>query len=295
MGRHRRMTWSTILLLFLAVGLLCFCGLSSLTDYLRGYRSLREAVIGGNLERVRACVRDGESVSTVYDGGLTPLHLAAVYGHESVADFLLRRVDDVDATSDYGQSPLHEAAHGGSPEIVELLLKASADVKKKDKQGKTPLHEAASRGHSFVVRVLLEAGADMQAKDRSGRTVLGHAVLSGSGQTVRLLLERGAVPGSYRADKEYLIVMASKRGYAGVTEALIAAGESAGSLLGRVGVAALTPWTGSARWAILPMRSKPRNPEVPLMVWKARKTLWIGSDCSGSLSRSNKAPSAVWI
>jgi len=58
-----------------------------------------------------------------------------------------------------GKTPLHWAALRGHEEVVETLIANDADVNAKDKDGFTPLHFAISNGHKKVARILEGAGA----------------------------------------------------------------------------------------------------------------------------------------
>ena len=67
-----------------------------------------------------------------------------------------------------GVTPLHGAAVGGHKETVKLLIANGADVNAKDVIGQTPLLSAAGGGHKEIVALLITKGADVNAKDSQG-------------------------------------------------------------------------------------------------------------------------------
>lgn len=98
-------------------------------------------------------------------------------------------------------TPLHTAARFGREDLAELLIAAGADVRTGDAPARnTALHLAAQYGNVAVARVLLTRGANVNAPNRYGRTALHDAVaglaapsnIDGRIQVARLLLSRGA-------------------------------------------------------------------------------------------------------
>lgn len=67
---------------------------------------------------------------------------ASEYGHDEVADFLLRHGANVHATSNTGQTPLHWAVIGAHLETIKLLLSHGADPQTKNIHGGTALGQA---------------------------------------------------------------------------------------------------------------------------------------------------------
>nr|CAD7397593.1 unnamed protein product [Timema poppensis] len=106
--------------------------------------------------------------------GFTPLHIAAHYGNESIANLLLNRGADVNyAAKDivlfavqHNITPLHVAAKWGKTNMVSLLLEKGANIESKTRDGLTPLHCAARSGHEQVVDMMLERGAPISSKTK---------------------------------------------------------------------------------------------------------------------------------
>ncbi|XP_039201373.1 transient receptor potential cation channel subfamily A member 1 [Crotalus tigris] len=115
--------------------------------------------------RLNTCLRLLESMDDtrlLNEGdrkGMTPLHLAAQYGHEKVTQLLLKK--GALFNSDYkGWTPLHHAALGGYSRTMEIIL--NTNMKATDKvndKGDTALHLAAREGHTRAVKLLLDANA----------------------------------------------------------------------------------------------------------------------------------------
>ncbi len=137
-----------------------------------------------------------------------PLHTAARFGREDLAELLISRGADVRARDERGGStPLHLAAQHGHAIVAALLVKRGADVNAVTiGRGRTPLHDAVDglagtsdlEGRIEVARLLLSRGADINAREAgSGRTPLDAAVASSvnpvnSRRMTELLLTAGA-------------------------------------------------------------------------------------------------------
>jgi len=133
----------------------------------------------------------------------TPLHLAARFGREDLADLLIAGGANVEALNEHDERPLHVAAAHGRPAVAKLLLARGADVNAPGPAGKTPLHAAAFGvgvpsdvdARTDVAKLLLAAGADVNARQPgNGFTPLRYAKSAGTTVMVDLLLAHGADP-----------------------------------------------------------------------------------------------------
>lgn len=104
--------------------------------------------------------------------GISPLHFAAMNGHLSSCEALLRAGISRDARTKVDRTPLHLAAQEGHADIVELLLRNGADLSAKDMLRMTALHWAAERGHTPVVQMLMRFGADAHLQNKFEMTPL---------------------------------------------------------------------------------------------------------------------------
>jgi len=104
--------------------------------------------------------------------GTSPLHLAAINGHCSTAEVLMRSGCSRDARTKVDKTPLHQAATEGHPQMVELLIKSGAEVDSKDMLRMTPLHWAVERGHADSAEILIRYGADVNFENKFGKCPL---------------------------------------------------------------------------------------------------------------------------
>ncbi|CAG0902227.1 unnamed protein product [Cyprideis torosa] len=124
--------------------------------------------------------------------GTTPLMLAVIQGHYSVALWLLREFGaDVNAQDFESRSALHHACLVGRPRIARLLLRKGALVEARDRGGRTPLF-ASVTGHPITLRLLHRFGANPAATDADDWTPLHFATDRGHTSSVACLLEMGA-------------------------------------------------------------------------------------------------------
>ena len=72
---------------------------------------------------IKILVKAGADKEAQIEGGLRPLHAAAVYGHVSVVDVLLKSGADKDAKTEDGSRAVDIAA--AHPAVVDLLSKAA--------------------------------------------------------------------------------------------------------------------------------------------------------------------------
>lgn len=93
---------------------------------------------------------------------------AAGEGNLANIRFELEREIPVDARMNDGLTPLHVATLFGRQAAVELLLSEGADVSLTEDEGNTSLHMAAFLGHTSIVRDLITAGADPVKRNNLG-------------------------------------------------------------------------------------------------------------------------------
>ena len=88
---------------------------------------------------------------------LTPLHKAAIYGHELIVNLLLSHKADVNSRNKIEGTPLHFASGEGHLASVVALLQAGADPLLPNDDGGLPIHTAATYNHAEVVKILIES------------------------------------------------------------------------------------------------------------------------------------------
>ena len=159
-----------------------------------GRSPLSGALWSGHTEIARMLLSVGTDPNAGDDVGEAPLHIAAKMGDEEATRALLRHGADPNAKEGDGQSPLHHATY--SPEVARLLLSAGADPNARQLGDVSPLHVAAQAGKTQIVSMLLEAGADSNAQDDNGWTPLHYAArtafIPGVIEAAQLLVAAGA-------------------------------------------------------------------------------------------------------
>lgn len=154
---------------------------------------------------------------------MTPLGLACWWGHEDIAERLLKNaLKNARMREPNGESPLHPAAHDGHTRIVRLLLRNGADVNFRDNRGVTPLHHAARNGHEKTVELLIERGADLESKSLGQCTPLHEACDAKQETIIAILAEKGARFDQPKADGMYPYHISLNRGVSKPTFDLIA-------------------------------------------------------------------------
>ena len=134
------------------------------------------------------------NVNSRFDDGQTPLHLAAIYGHNAIAKYLLENNADTTVQDSSGATPLHEAVRYGNVEIAKSLLNSGANVNARDNLGKTPVMLILPKDKTAeIYKLLIAYRADLTQKDMFGDTVLHTASMLNVGEnTFRILIDAGA-------------------------------------------------------------------------------------------------------
>ncbi|KAK3529075.1 hypothetical protein QTP70_016513 [Hemibagrus guttatus] len=118
------------------------------------------AVDSGHKEVVELLVSEGAEVNgTYYISGWSCLHQAAYKGHTEIVKFLVN-VCSLEVVDDYGITPLFVAAQYGHHQCLEILVNAGANVNCQANDMATPLLIAAQEGHLSCVELLLANKAD---------------------------------------------------------------------------------------------------------------------------------------
>ncbi len=134
------------------------------------------------------------NVNSRFDDGQTPLHLAAIYGHNAIAKYLLENNADTGVQDSSGATPLHEAVRYGNVEIAKALLNSGANVNARDNLGKTPVMLILPKDKTAdIYKLLISFRADLTQKDMFGDTVLHTAsMLNVGASTFSILIDGGA-------------------------------------------------------------------------------------------------------
>ena len=124
----------------------------------------------------------------------TPLSLAALVGANQGVVEALGCDDSGDLASDLGGlSPLHVAALYGFTETLTAFLAATSEVDVCDVNGRTPLLVATLRHQAPAMRLLLGAGADPSIPDCSGISAIDAAIDLRAPSLIAVLLEAAQI------------------------------------------------------------------------------------------------------
>ena len=158
-----------------------------------GDSALIKAIKAGNVQAVRALIKQGADVNARSGDGSSPLLWAVDYSNIDIARALIGAKARPDVANDFGVTPLLHASRTGDAPMVDLLLRSGANASLAHPDGETPLMAAASAGSVPAVRALLARGAQVNAVDKfQSATALMWAAAEGHIEVAGLLLEAGA-------------------------------------------------------------------------------------------------------
>ena len=108
-----------------------------------------DASARGDVQAVRALIREGADPNAAQADGLTALHWAALNNQVEIAEVLLYAGANAQPTTRLGgYTPLHLASRAGNAAVVETLLEAGADPAVYTATGVTAMHFAAQANAS---------------------------------------------------------------------------------------------------------------------------------------------------
>ena len=123
----------------------------------------------------------------------SPLHYAAWFGRDKIAEYLLGREGGhhlLSSLSCVGDTPLHLAVWKGQLRICRLLLERVGEVNMLDGEHHSPVHIAAYCGHEAILTLLVQPrySPDVQQVTIYQDTPLHLACYSGHTEAARILL-----------------------------------------------------------------------------------------------------------
>ncbi|XP_060637474.2 inversin isoform X1 [Anolis sagrei] len=167
-----------------------------------GGTALHAAALSGHVSTVQLLLKHAAQIDATDVMKHTPLFRACEMGHKEVIQALIKGGARVDLVDQDGHSPLHWAALGGNPDVCQILIENKINPNVQDYAGRTPLQCAAYGGYINCMMVLLENNADPNIQDKQGRTALHWLCNNGYLDAVKLLLGFGAFPNHMENNEE---------------------------------------------------------------------------------------------
>ena len=121
---------------------------------------------------------------SLQNDGNSPLHAAALYGHDAVAAFLLSNGAEVNQANNNGQKPIDVA---NTQMIKDMLL---AHTKKKEEESQWL--QAAMKGDLAVIQQGINDKIDINCRESGGRTAVLCAAEQGHIPLLEYLLSQQA-------------------------------------------------------------------------------------------------------
>ena len=136
-----------------------------------GEGALWAAAFQGTVVDVKRLLAGGASIEDTGDGsGSRPLHCVALRsGGVQITRLLVLKGADVNSTYQGGWTPLHVAAHQGREKIALILLQHGADIMAENDAGRPPLHYATMALTEKQRRRLKETPAKVAARHAVAR------------------------------------------------------------------------------------------------------------------------------
>ncbi|XP_070207922.1 uncharacterized protein [Littorina saxatilis] len=150
---------------------------------------LQNAVIQGDVVKVKELCRANSSLINKLHNGLSPLMVASHQGKRKAVVALLDMGADVNFTGIKEQSALGIALEEKQEEIALLLIEHGANPCHTNSKQRTPLHQAVFNHLNEVAQILIHMGADISVQDKYGDTPLHDAIARHNVAMVDLLLQ----------------------------------------------------------------------------------------------------------
>jgi len=146
--------------------LLLFVSFAVNNTHAQRKKTLDQAVVEGDIERVKTDIAAGVDINSKNRMGWTLLHIAINKKHTEIAQLLLEKGADVNIRDNRGRRPIHLAVETGQKDIVEALIAKGADLNAIDGRAENALTLARKNNQTEITELLLKNGAkepDLQA------------------------------------------------------------------------------------------------------------------------------------
>ncbi len=123
-------------------------------------KSLDQAVVDGDIERVKSEISTGRDLNSKNRMGWTLLHIAVRNKRTEIAQLLIDKGADVNVRDNHGRRPLHLAVESGQKAIVEKLITKGADINAIDGRADNALTLARKKNQKEITELLIKNGAE---------------------------------------------------------------------------------------------------------------------------------------
>ncbi len=163
---------------------------------LGGETPLFIAVMNGHVQTAQFLIEAKVDVNLTSNLGWSPLHLSIEKNHYKIFEKLVDKADLNQEIGSTGVTPVALAAGYGHVECLRVLIGKSppVDIKKKSTEGITPLISAILNHQSQAAKMLIEAleEKDLNETNNNGDTALHIAIMNNDIELVDALLTKGA-------------------------------------------------------------------------------------------------------
>ena len=187
----------------------------------KGLTPLHRAALQGDVESIKAALKEGADIEESSPDGATPLIFAASKGHYYAIKKLLASRANINAVSTKGWTALRIAVRRQDARTVKQLTRNGADINHLSPGGWTALYEASYQGHKAIMRILLQGGADTELRFPHDWTPLMQACYKGDEAAVRLLHGAGSNLEATSAHDETAILLAAGGGHTNIVRMLL--------------------------------------------------------------------------
>lgn len=157
-------------------------------------KTLDQAVVDGDIERVKTEIAAGVDINSKNRMGWTLLYIAINKKHTEIAKLLIEKGADVNIRDNRGRAPIHLAVETGQKEIVEALIAKGADINVMDARADNALTLARKSNNKEITDLLLKNGA----KEPDLSQLQGDRLYSSPGAQPGASFSQGT-PGRYQA------------------------------------------------------------------------------------------------
>ena len=122
-------------------------------------KSLAQAVVDGDIERVKTLISEGADINSKNRMGWTLLQTAIRNRRTEIVTMLIEKGADVNVKDNRGWTPLHFASETGQKAVVEQLIAKGAEINVMDGRANNALSLAKKNNHKEVADLLVKNGA----------------------------------------------------------------------------------------------------------------------------------------